>query len=626
QEPSNLELQARVVLMLSNLGRLDDAVRQAAGVIVHFRSSADSLAILRLAFRGGATPDEIVDELSRLQSQNPDDRTLLLALADVLRRFGRYDQAASLLRGAAEAHPDDDDIARTLIDVDLQRDDVDGAARAMVLHLAAEPDSLPEFSTLWAELLRPLRTHSLRLATLQSMQFPANARAAQLYLVSKIADFWMRDALARSSLEAATNIQPPFAPAYRELATDDWQRRDWDATEKKRATDALAARADSQGDAVLAAEVRGIAFSRAGDMTAAATELARAIALGSTSPDTILSYADVLHQRHQDQAAAELLEKLLADRPGFSDGWAYLFQLYHREGLVDQTNQVLRQWLIADPSDIDAWLYLAVNTAENGDIGGAQAILLKLFADHSDNEEVIQSLLDFYKSARDINGFTAILEEQHRRQPANRVVAEWLVRVYSEEGRTADAVRVIESTRAAVGSDPDQLYQIAELYELIQDHDGADSVLQQVLKIDPRHAGASNDLGFDWADHGVHLARAEALIRVAVAAEPDNQSFLDSMGWVLYKEGKFADAAVYMKRAIGPAALPDPEVIDHYGDILYRMGKTSQAVHQWQWALQRVDQESADRDDLWQLRQQLVQKLDDQKAGRNVSVAPLGIK
>ena len=65
--------------------------------------------------------------------------------------------------------------------------------------------------------------------------------------------------------------------------------------------------------------------------------------------------------------------------------------------------------------------------------------------------------------------------------------------------------------------------------------------------MDPRHAAASNDLGYTWADEGKNLDGAERLVRVAVDAEPDNQSFLDSLGWVLYKRSKFSEAQTYFE-------------------------------------------------------------------------------
>jgi Tfp pilus assembly protein PilF len=132
-----------------------------------------------------------------------------------------------------------------------------------------------------------------------------------------------------------------------------------------------------------------------------------------------------------------------------------------------------------------------------------------------------------------------------------------------------------------------------------------------------------NDLGFTWADQGRNLDKAAALIEVAVAEEPDNQSFLDSMGWVLYKQGRYDQAAVYLQKAIGPALQPDPVVLDHFGDVLYRLGRKEEAGRQWERSLGGLDDQQTDRADLRDLRQSLLRKLSEQKQGESVDVAPV---
>jgi predicted Zn-dependent protease len=148
-------------------------------------------------------------------------------------------------------------------------------------------------------------------------------------------------------------------------------------------------------------------------------------------------------------------------------------------------------------------------------------------------------------------------------------------------------------------------------------------LLTEVVRMDPRHPAASNDLGYTWADEGKNLERAEQLVRVAVEAEPDNQSYLDSMAWVEYKRGKFAEARGFLDRAIGPANRPDPVVLDHLGDVLYRLDRPQDAAQQWKRSLKRVEESSRQREDLKQLRQQLLSKLQQQEKGAPVDVAPV---
>ena len=63
----------------------------------------------------------------------------------------------------------------------------------------------------------------------------------------------------------------------------------------------------------------------------------------------------------------------------------------------------------------------------------------------------------------------------------------------------------------------------------------AEAVFRELLALRPDFAPALNYLGYMNADRGVHLEEALALIEKAVALEPDNGSYLDSLGWVLYR-------------------------------------------------------------------------------------------
>jgi tetratricopeptide (TPR) repeat protein len=108
----------------------------------------------------------------------------------------------------------------------------------------------------------------------------------------------------------------------------------------------------------------------------------------------------------------------------------------------------------------------------------------------------------------------------------------------------------------------------------------AEEWLQQVLDEFPDDPGASNDLGYLWADQGVHLQRALKMIRLAVAAEPDNAAYRDSLGWIYYHTGRYAEAVAELQKAA--AKEPAAEVLDHLGDAQLKAGHRDQAVDAWQ--------------------------------------------
>jgi tetratricopeptide (TPR) repeat protein len=122
----------------------------------------------------------------------------------------------------------------------------------------------------------------------------------------------------------------------------------------------------------------------------------------------------------------------------------------------------------------------------------------------------------------------------------------------------------------------------------------AEALLRAILDDDPDDAGACNDLGYHLADQGRNFEEAERLIRHALAvdrierrkagsAEPESASYRDSLGWVLFRQGKLAEARAELEKTAALAAgAADPVVWDHLGDVLFRLNDKPKAKAMWE--------------------------------------------
>jgi Tfp pilus assembly protein PilF len=108
---------------------------------------------------------------------------------------------------------------------------------------------------------------------------------------------------------------------------------------------------------------------------------------------------------------------------------------------------------------------------------------------------------------------------------------------------------------------------------------------------DPDDTQCNNDLGYLWADQGKNLDKAEKMIRKALADEPENGAYLDSLGWVLFKLGKYQEAIGPLEQAVKKNTGGDSTLWDHLGDVQLKLMQTEKAVESWQKALKSTEED-----------------------------------
>jgi len=155
------------------------------------------------------------------------------------------------------------------------------------------------------------------------------------------------------------------------------------------------------------------------------------------------------------------------------------------------------------------------------------------------------------------------------------------------------AVRISRAALAARPENAEVMFRLASSLERGGNPTEAEKVFLQLLAERPNDAASQNYLGYMWADQGVQLDKARELLEKAVAREPRNAAYLDSLGWVYFRMGKF-DTAEKNLREAARREPSDPTISEHLGDLDMKQGDLEGAVRQWEKALQ-LKSEDADR-------------------------------
>ena len=278
-DPANFQLQVRVVQILARLGQGDEAARRTSEIVERFHASPAALAFLR----------DVSQSVGLRRKRSPCCKGCMRRT----RRTGRFcwrwwicsrHMGSRRPRGncsnpRAAANPGDLEIVRNLFDFYLAHDDGPAAAKLLIHQLAVHPDSLSQMGPLLAELIRPMRPHPLRLATLQNLQINPGDEPARLFVISQAAVPWHRPLMLQQSLEQAVKISPPFAPAFRAWVAEEWARAELGDAQKAAACEALAASMEAAAPA-LASEVRGLSLLNQGNAAGAIDALGRRDATG----------------------------------------------------------------------------------------------------------------------------------------------------------------------------------------------------------------------------------------------------------------------------------------------------------------------------------------------------------
>ncbi|QIE46887.1 tetratricopeptide repeat protein [Pseudohalocynthiibacter aestuariivivens] len=121
--------------------------------------------------------------------------------------------------------------------------------------------------------------------------------------------------------------------------------------------------------------------------------------------------------------------------------------------------------------------------------------------------------------------------------------------------------------------------------------DQAEADFRRALELNPEQPQVLNYLGYSLVEKKTKLDEALDMIERAVAAQPDSGFIVDSLGWGLYRLGRYDEAIGHMERAAELMPV-DPVVNDHLGDVLWAVGRVIEAKFQWRRALSFVDEEN----------------------------------
>ena len=122
---------------------------------------------------------------------------------------------------------------------------------------------------------------------------------------------------------------------------------------------------------------------------------------------------------------------------------------------------------------------------------------------------------------------------------------------------------------------------LADSYHAIKQHDLSDSLYEQALEIDPENVMVLNNYAYYLSLRKINLAKAKQMSLKCNTIEKDNGTYQDTYAWVLYQLTEYVEAKEWMQKSLANGSATSAVVVEHYGDILYKLGNIEGAILEW---------------------------------------------
>jgi tetratricopeptide (TPR) repeat protein len=315
-----------------------------------------------------------------------------------------------------------------------------------------------------------------------------------------------------------------------------------------------------------------------GDHAAAERTWRKVLEQDPENPDARLALAGLFDARGDTATAVAAYAAYLESNPDDVQVLTRLGQVEYGRGRVDVARDLLDRALRLGPDNESALFWRALIDQDKADWPAAVDRMERV-AETNRDPGVLIRLATYYARLGRNRDALRVFKSLQKSQPDNPDFAYYLALAYGEAGRSRATRRWLARTVALDPARTEAHFHLALAWDKARRFDRAVPFLRRVLTLNPDHHVALNYLGYSWADRGENLEEALTLVRRAVALDPENPAYGDSLGWVFFRLGRWNEAVAALAAAAPKAH--DGIVWRHYGDALVKGGRADEALRAW---------------------------------------------
>lgn len=255
--------------------------------------------------------------------------------------------------------------------------------------------------------------------------------------------------------------------------------------------------------------------------------------------------------------AFELSSIITKVHPGEAKAYAIKGDFLYREKKLDEARTNFRKAIEIDNSRFPLWSQLLVIDSE--------------LLDYKALSEESKKAMELFPNQPIIYLFNGIASIQEKNYPG--------------------AVEALNEGRINVVDNKNLLSQfyahLGDAYNYMQKFAESDNSYDKALELDPDNVYVLNNYSYYLSLRGENLERAARLSLRTNEIEPNNSSYQDTYAWILYRMSKFQEAKLWLEKAMENGGNKNPVILEHYGDVLFKMNEKEKAYLMWQTAKEK---------------------------------------
>jgi tetratricopeptide (TPR) repeat protein len=343
-------------------------------------------------------------------------------------------------------------------------------------------------------------------------------------------------------------------------------------------------------------------------------------------PRYLILMGDLYMEENQDQKALQYYEQVKGIDPDYPELILSMVNYYEKTNNKPAAQAELQKAITGSFMDVETKLqlltrYLGILQQNRQELKQANTLFESLFEQHPNNRQLNMIYGNVLMLQNDKEGAMEQFEIYTKDNPGDPAGYEQMIRIalpdedlekikevttealkhlpkepqfyfylgaaHYQQKNYKEALRVFEEgLKNAVMLSPamesDFHGQIGDLNYFLGNKDIAFGCYEKALKLNPQNLPVLNNYSYYLSLEKRDLNKAEQMSGITIKADPMNPTYLDTYGWVLFEQGSYLMAKIYIEKAMEYSKEnPSAEVYEHYGDVLFKTGEREKAIEQW---------------------------------------------